>query len=162
LVSDAVAERVCNAVRSGMGAIFLHSAHHSKPFKMLMGTSCHLTWREDGDRELLWVVDPAHPIARGLGRFIKLDHEVTYGEPFGIPKPDELVFVASFEGGEVLRAGCCYRRDNGKIFYFQPGHETYPTFYQPEILQVIKNAIRWAKSDYRVMPTCPNVEKPLA
>ena len=161
LVPDAVAQRVRDAVQGGMGAIFLHSAHHSKPFKLLMGTTCHLTWREDGDRELLWVVDPAHPIAQGIGRFIKLDHEETYGEPFGIPTPQELVFIANFEGGEVLRAGCCYRRDNGKVFYFQPGHETFPTFYQPEILRVIKNAIHWAKPTYRVKPTCPQVTKPL-
>ena len=65
-VPDEVAKRVQNAVLSGMGAVFLHSAHHSKPFKLLMGTPCSLGWREDGDREYVWVCDPSHPIARVL------------------------------------------------------------------------------------------------
>lgn len=159
-VPDEVAQRVRNAVLGGMGAIFLHSAHHSKPFRLLMGTACNLTWREDGDREYLWVTNPAHPIAQGLSRYIKLDQEETYGEPFSIPNPDEIVFIANFEGGEVIRAGCCYRRENGKIFYFQPGHETYPTYYNKEIIQVIKNAVKWATSSYRGRITCPESKKP--
>lgn len=162
LVPDEVADRVRDAVLGGMGAIFLHSAHHSKPFKRLMGTSCNLSWRVDGDRELLWAVNPTHPIARGLDRFILLEQEETYSEPFGIPEPQELVFVANFEGGEVFRAGCCYRRENGKIFYFQPGHETYPTYHHADVLQVLKNAVRWAKPEARVELVCPHVSKPLA
>lgn len=161
-VPDAVALSVQQAVLKGMGAIFLHSAHHSKPFKLLMGTSCNLTWREDGDYELVWVCDPSHPIAQGIDRFIKLEHEETYGEPFAVPEPDKLVFIGSFQGGEVFRAGCCYRRQNGKIFYFQPGHETYPTFKNPDVIRVIKNAVYWAKPDYRVQElSCPKIQKPL-
>jgi trehalose utilization protein len=162
LVPDEVADRVRDAVLGGMGAIFLHSAHHSKPFKRLMGTSCNLSWRVDGDRELLWAVNPTHPIARGMDRFILLEQEETYSEPFGIPEPQELVFVANFEGGEVFRAGCCYRRENGKIFYFQPGHETYPTYHHADVLQVLKNAVRWATPEARVELVCPHVSKPLA
>ncbi len=159
LVPDEVAQRVQRAVLDGMGVIFLHSAHHSKPFKLLMGTSCNLTWREDGDRELLWVVDPAHPIAQGIDRYITLEQEEAYGEPFAVPTPDELVFIASFEGGEVFRAGCCYRRENGKVFYFQPGHESYPTYYHPSVLRVLKNAVYWAKPTGRRTIACPKVEK---
>lgn len=162
LVPDEVALSVQQAVLKGMGMIFLHSAHHSKPFKLLMGTPCNLTWREDGDRELVWVCNPAHPIARGIDRFIKLEHEETYGEPFSIPEPDELVFIGSFEGGEVFRAGCCYRRGNGKVFYFQPGHESFPTFKNPDVIKVIKNAVDWAKPNFRVAELdCPHVKKPL-
>ena len=161
-VPDEVAVRVQQAVLRGMGMIVLHSGHHSKPFKLLMGTSCNLTWREDGDYELVWVCNPAHPIAQGVGRFIKLEEEETYGEPFGIPEPDELVFIGGYEGGEVFRSGCCYRKENGRVFYFQPGHETVPTYYHPEILKVIKNAIRWANPIYRVKQLdCPHVTKPL-
>lgn len=161
-VPDEVAVRVQQAVLRGMGMIVLHSGHHSKPFKLLMGTSCNLTWREDGDYELVWVCNPAHPIAQGVGRFIKLEEEETYGEPFGIPEPDELVFIGGYEGGEVFRSGCCYRKENGRVFYFQPGHETVPTYHHPEILKVIKNAIRWAKPIYRVKQLdCPHVTKPL-
>ena len=162
LVPDETANIVKDAVLRGMGAIFLHSGHHSKPFKLLMGTSCNLTWREDGDRELLWVVNPAHPIAQGIGRFVNIEHEESYGEPFGIPEPQQTVFIGSFEGGEVMRAGCCWRKENGKVFYFQPGHETYPIYHNEEILKIIKNAIHWAKPDYRIAElTCPHVKKPL-
>ena len=161
-VPDEVAQRVRDAVHSGMGAIFLHSGHHSKPFRLLMGTPCNLTWREDGDYELVWVVNPAHSIAQGIGRFIKLEEVETYGEPFSIPEPDELVFIGSYEGGEVFRSGCCWQRGNGRVFYFQPGHETYPIYHQPEIIKVIKNAIHWAKPTYRAVIECPHVKKPLA
>lgn len=160
-VPDEVAVRVQQAVLRGMGFVVLHSGHHSKPFKLLMGTPCNLTWREDGDYELVWVCNPAHPIAQGIGRFIKLDHEETYGEPFSIPEPQELVFIGGYEHGEVFRAGCCWQRGNGKVFYFQPGHETFPTFYNPDVLRVIKNAIHWANPVYRAEIECPNVRKPL-
>ena len=161
-VPDEVAVRVQQAVLRGMGMIVLHSGHHSKPFKLLMGTSCNLTWREDGDYELVWVCNPAHPIAQGIGRFIKLEAEETYGEPFCVPEPDELVFIGGYQRGEVFRSGCCYRKENGKVFYFQPGHETVPTYHHPEIIKVIKNAIKWANPIYRVKALeCPHVRKPL-
>ena len=161
-VPDEVAERVQRAVLDGMGAIFLHSGHHSKPFRKLMGTSCNLTWREDGDYELVWNIKPSHPITQSIGRFFKLDHEETYGEPFTVPEPDELVLIGSYEGGEVFRAGCCYRRENGKIFYFQPGHETFPTFYHKDVVRIIRNAIHWAAPIYRVRMECPWVKPPMA
>ena len=149
-VPDEVAEMVQNAVLKGMGIIFLHSGHHSKPFRRLMGTPANLCWREDGDLERIWVVKPSHPIAQGLPRYFELEHEETYGEPFDVPEPDELVFIGWFSGGEVFRSGCCYRRGNGKIFYFQPGHESFPNYYNEYVQTVIKNAVRWAKPDYRV------------
>ena len=114
-----------------------------------MGTKCNLLWRCDGDYERIWNVKPSHPIAQGIGRFIYLEHEETYGEPFGIPDPDEVVFISSYEGGEVFRSGCCFTRELGRIFYFQPGHETYPTYYNEEIIKVIKNGINWVYSTYR-------------
>ena len=143
-VPDEVANRVRDAVLKGMGFIALHSAHHSKPFRYLMGTSCNLTWRENGDSERIWVVDPSNPIAQGLGRYFELPNEEAYGEYFDIPQPDRLVFIGHYDGGEVFRSGCCFQRGYGKIFYFQPGHETFPTFYIPEVQTVIKNAVRWA------------------
>lgn len=162
LVPDEVARRVRDHVHKGMGAIFLHSAHMSKPFHLLMGTPGTLTWREDGDRELVWVINPAHPITQGLGRFIHLEHEETYGEPFAIPNPDEVLFIGNFEGGEVFRSGCTWQRGNGKVFYFQPGHETFPIFHNPEILTVIRNAIHWAAPVIRTEKLeCPWVKKPL-
>ena len=157
LVPDEVAALVRDAVLSGMGAIFLHSGHHSKPFKTLMGTSANLCWRESGDSELVWVVEPSHPITRGINRYFKLDAEETYGEPFVIPTPDKLLLLANFSGGEVFRAGCLFERGNGKIFYFQPGHETFPTYYNPDVQTVIKNAVRYLAPTYREVTACHHV-----
>ena len=161
LVPDEIVKRVQAEVLKGMGIIFLHSAHHSKPFKALMGTTCNLCWRESGDFERVWVVDPASPITQGLGKYFEIPHEEMYGERFDIPEPDRLVLLGWYEQGEVFRSGCCFKRGNGKIFYFQPGHESYPTYYIPEVQLVIKNAVRWAKPEFRAKElVCPMVEAP--
>jgi trehalose utilization protein len=143
-VEDEIVERVHKRVLQGMGLIVLHSGHFSKIFKRLMGTSCDLKWREANERERIWVVNPAHPIAAGLGEFFEIPQEEMYGEYFDIPEPDSLVFVSWFQGGEVFRSGCCYYRGEGRVFYFRPGHETHPTYFQEEVQQVIANAVRWA------------------
>ncbi len=143
-VGDEIVERVQQRVLAGMGLIVLHSGHHSKIFKKLMGTSCSLRWREAGEKERIWVVAPGHPIAQGLGPYFEVPECEMYGEHFDIPAPDELVFVSWFQGGEVFRSGCCFHRGHGKIFYFRPGHETHPIYYQKEVRQVIANAVRWA------------------
>ncbi|OMF28133.1 trehalose utilization protein ThuA [Paenibacillus sp. FSL H8-0548] len=155
-VDDAVVERVQQRVWEGMGLIVLHSGHFSKIFKKLMGTGCDLKWREAGEKERLWVVNPAHPIAAGLPEYITLEHEEMYGEHFDIPAPDELIFVSWFEGGEVFRSGCTFSRGQGKIFYFRPGHETYPTYYNPQVLQVIQNSVRWAAPSHAAVPVRGN------
>jgi trehalose utilization protein len=150
-VSDEIVERVYNRVLRGMGLIVLHSGHFSKIFKKLMGTSCDLKWREANEKERIWVVKPGHPIAEGIGEYFELPQEEMYGEHFDIPEPDELVMVSWFEGGEVFRSGCCYTRGLGKIFYFRPGHETFPTYYHPGVRKVISNAVNWAapvKTEY--------------
>lgn len=143
-VSDAIVERVHKRVLDGMGLIVLHSGHFSKIFRRLMGTTCDLKWREANERERLWVVEPGHPIAQGIGEVIELDEEEMYGERFDIPQPETLVFLSWFQGGEVFRSGCCYTRGKGRIFYFRPGHETHPTYYHPDIRRVIANAVHWA------------------
>lgn len=143
-VSDETVERIYKKVLQGMGLIVLHSGHRSKIFIKLMGTTCDLKWSEVPNKERLWVVDPAHPITEGLGQYIEIPHEELYGEFFDIPAPDELVFVSWFEGGTVFRSGCSFFRGLGKIFYFRPGHEEFPTYYNQEVLRVIANAIRWA------------------
>ncbi|GAB4580336.1 MAG: trehalose utilization protein ThuA [Anaerolineales bacterium] len=144
-VSDEIVNRVYKRiVEEGLGLVALHSAHFSKIFIKLMGTTCNLKWREIGEKERIWVVNPGHPIAQGLGDYIEITHEEMYGEHFDIPQPDELVLVSWFQGGEVFRSGCCFYRGRGKIFYFRPGHETYPTYYHPGVLHVIANGVRWA------------------
>jgi trehalose utilization protein len=143
-VSDQVVDKVQARVLDGMGLLVLHSGHFSKIFKRLMGTTCDLKWREGNDHERIWVVEPGHPIAEGLGECIELGPEEMYGERFDIPAPETLVFVSWFTGGEVFRSGCCYTRGRGKIFYFRPGHETYPTYFDANVRRVIANAARWA------------------
>jgi len=144
-----------------MGLIVLHSGHFSKPFKLLMGTSCDLKWREANEKERLWIVSPNHPIVEGLGEFIELPEEEMYGEFFDIPAPDELVFTSWFQGGEVFRSGCTFRRGHGKVFYFRPGHETHPTYHNIEIQKVIANAVRWAAPVKLTNPRAFGNRKPL-
>ena len=143
-VKDEIVERVYQRVMDGMGLIVLHSGHHSKIFKKLMGVNADLKWREANEKERLWVVNPAHPIADGLPDYFELPHEEMYGEPFGIPEPDSLVLVSWFQGGEIFRSGCCFYRGRGKVFYFRPGHETFPTYYDKNVRHVIANGVRWA------------------
>ena len=143
-VDDAIVAKVCVRVLQGMGLVVLHSGHFSKVFKKLMGTTCNLKWRESGDLERIWTVKPSHPIAAGLPEFFELPSEETYGEHFDIPDPDEVVFASWFSGGELFRSGCCFERGNGKIFYFRPGHETFPTFYDENVRKVLVNAAIWA------------------
>lgn len=159
-VKDEVVQKVKRRVLDGMGLIVLHSGHFSKIFKELMGTGCDLKWREADEKERLWVVAPGHPIAEGIGEYIELEKEEMYGEFFDIPAPDELVFTSWFEGGEVFRSGCAYTRGNGKVFYFRPGHETYPTYHHKDIQRVLVNAVKWARSVARRRPVYGNV-KPL-
>ncbi len=159
MVSDEVVDRVHARVLEGMGLIVLHSGHYSKIFRRLMGTSCSLTWREADERERLWVCNPGHPIARGIDRCFELPREEMYGEPFGIPAPEEQVFISWFEGGEVFRSGCCWRRGNGSIFYFRPGHEAYPTYHDENVQRVIANAAEWARPRGVWVDSCPNVPK---
>ena len=160
-VSDDVAEKVQRRVLEGMGLIVLHSAHISKPFLRLMGTSCLLRWREAGEKERLWVVEPGHPIVDGLGAYFEIPHEEMYGERFDIPAPDATVFISWLAGGNVFRSGCCYTRGKGRIFYFRPGHETFPTYHQKEVQTVIRNAVRWAAPGNGPVMKLGDSEEPL-
>ena len=149
-VDDARAEYLQKRVLDGMGLIVLHSGHHAKVFRRLMGTSCNFAWREadDGERERLWTVQPSHPIAAGIPPYVELPKSEMYGEPFDIPPPDELVFVSWYEGGDVMRSGCCFNRGRGKVFYFGPGHETFPIYRDPHVIRILANAIGYVKQSH--------------
>ena len=158
-VEDSYVERVIDRVRRGMGIIFLHSAHKSKPFMRLAGTTGSLAWREAAEKSRVWTVSPAHPIACGVPEQFLLDHEEMYCEPFGIPEPESTVFISWFEGGNVFRSGVTFQREYGRIFYFQPGHETYATYHNPHVQRVITNAVKWARPVIKVSSLeCPKVE----
>ncbi|MFA5057165.1 MAG: ThuA domain-containing protein [Opitutaceae bacterium] len=144
-VHDEIVHRVWMRLLAGMGLIVLHSGHFSKIFQRALGTRCGLRWRDCGERERIWVCHPGHPIAAGLPPHFELPREEMYGEPFGIPEPEEQVFISWFEGGDVFRSGCCWHRGAGRIFYFRPGHETFPTYHDPNVRRVIANAVAWAR-----------------
>ncbi|WP_274365040.1 ThuA domain-containing protein [Paenibacillus thermotolerans] len=161
-VSDEIVNRVYRRVLDGMGLIVLHSGHASKIFGKLMGTETgRLKWREADEKERMWVVAPAHPITEGIGEYIELEREEMYGEHFDVPAPDELVLVSWFEGGEVFRSGMTFTRSKGKIFYFRPGHETYPTYYHKDVLKVIGNAVKWAAPKATPVPVYGHAATPL-
>lgn len=165
-VDDAVVERVVRHVWAGMGLIVLHSGHFAKVFKRLLGTPCNLSWREAGERERLWTTAPNHPITAGLPKSFELENEEMYGEPFGVPEPLETIFISWFEGGEVFRSGLTWKRGAGKIFYFRPGHEAYPTYHDAHVQTVIRNAVEWAHNpaprltDVDAAPNVPVEEAP--
>ncbi len=143
-VDDKIVARVQRRVWQGMGLLAMHSAHASKVFRQLMGTSCTLRWREAAEKERVWTVQPSHPITAGLSdEFFELTHTEMYGEFFDIPAPEELIFISWFEGGEVFRSGCTFRRGKGKIFYFSPGHETFPIYHDRNVQRVLANAVQW-------------------
>jgi len=143
-VEDALVDRIQKRILEGMGLIVLHSGHLSKIFRRMTGTACRLRWREVGEKERLWVVSPSHPIAQGVPETFVIPNHEMYGEPFDIPPDGRVVFMSWFEGGNVFRSGVAFERDRGRIFYFSPGHETFPVYHDPVIRKIIGNAIRWA------------------
>ncbi len=145
-VADALVERIYDRVcRGGMGLILLHSAHQSKVFRRIVGMSGELSCGPD-QHEIMWTLLPGHPIAAGVPDHFSLFEEL-YCEPFYIPRPDELVFGGWFERGYLFRAGLCYHRGAGRVFYFQPGHEYCRSFENVHVRRILCNAVRWAASD---------------
>lgn len=140
-VDNALVERIFHRVQAGMGMIFLHSAHKSKPFSRILGTTGNLTWGRN-QRCIVWNLCPTHPIAQGIPAHFELCEEL-YSEPFFIPKPDDLLFASWYEDGNLFRGGFTYTRGLGKIFYFHPGHETCTSFANPHVQRVLQNAVRW-------------------
>lgn len=160
VIPDWLSRKIVERIWKGMGFIALHSAHKSKPFMEVLGCSGTLRWRE-GDFCRVWNTCPTHPIAEGISEYIELDEEEMYGEVFDIPRPDDVVFMSWFSGGELLRSGCTWQRGYGKIFYFQPGHETSPSYNNPDIVRIICNAVRWAAPViWRDRLDCPKIPNP--
>ncbi len=125
-VDDTWVQAVRDRVLDGMGFIALHSSLNSKPFRALIGTSCRSAGFRHGDGELVWTASAAHPITDGIPSPIIVPDSEMYSEPFDIAQLDDVVFISSFDGGEVFRSGITFTRGRGKIFYFAPGHEDVP------------------------------------
>lgn len=163
-VSDELVTKIQKRVYLGkMGFIALHSGHHSKPFKAIVGTNGNLQWGRE-QKEIIWNLMPSHPIAAGIPEHFLIESEELYSEPFYIPQPDALVFGGWFEDGCIFRSGACFIRGAGKVFYFQPGHETCRSFYNPYVQRIITNAVYWAKPNdtaCSVEDKCPNIKIPI-
>ena len=157
-VDDELVKKIQTRVYLGnMGFIALHSGHHSKPFKAIVGTNGNLSWGRD-QKEIMWTIMPQHPIAAGIPDHFLIEQEELYCEPFYIPQPDALVFGAWYEDGYIFRTGACFLRGAGKVFYFQPGHETCRSFYNPYVQKIITNAVYWAAPSeigYDIDNGCP-------
>ena len=163
-VDDALVEKIRKRVYLGkMGFIALHSGHHSKPFKAIVGTNGNLQWGRN-QKEIVWNMSPGHPIAAGIPDHFLIESEELYAEPFYIPQPEELIFGAWFEDGFIFRAGCVFHRGAGRVFYFQPGHETCKSFFNPYVRRIIKNAVDYVKPTalgFTVEDKCPHILTPV-
>ena len=159
-VKDDLVERIRQRVYvGGMGFIALHSAHHSKPFRAIVGTTGNLLWG-DNQKEIIWNIMPSHPIAAGIPAHFELPEEELYAEPFQIPQPDAHIFEGWYEHGYVFRTGCTFLRGAGRVFYFQPGHAPCPSFYDANVQRIITNGVRWAAPNdfgYEIESGCPYV-----
>ena len=140
-VDDVLVEKIRQRVYAGMGFLPLHSAHHSKPFKSIIGCTGNLRWGRE-QKAIVWNLAPWHPIAKGLPMSFQITEEL-YGEPFYIPRPEDIVFATWFEDGNIFRGGVTYRRGLGKIFYFHTGHESAKSLKDENVQRIIKNAIYW-------------------
>lgn len=161
-VDDKLVEKIRNRVYAGkMGLIVLHSGHHSKVFRSIVGATGNLSWGRN-QKEVVWNLMPQHPIAAGIPDHFILKSEELYAEPFYIPQPDQLVFGGWYEDGHIFRSGCCFFRGVGKIFYFQPGHEYCRSFYNPYVQRIIRNAVEWVKPadvGYEIPAGAPQITK---
>jgi trehalose utilization protein len=147
-VKDALIEQIVGRVKNdGMGFIALHSSHYSKALRKLLGTDCGFAaYVADGSGLDVTVKAKDHPIARGIDNF-SLAHTERYSEPFQIPEPETVVFDGVYKrpdgSTEASRQGLVWTVGKGKVFYFQPGHETYPHFFDKNVRKILRNAVRW-------------------
>lgn len=84
-----------------------------------------------------------HPIVREVPAEFEIAATEMYDEPFHVPEPDEVILEERWATGEWFRSGAIWKLGKGRVFYFRPGHETYPVFTQPVPLLILTNAVRW-------------------
>jgi len=104
---------------------------------------CFPGYRADGKPSSVHVVDPDHPIVKGVPKTFTIPNTEMYDEPFHVPDPDEVVFEERWPTGEWFRSGMVWNIGKGKVFYYRPGHETYKVFFEEHPLKIIENAVRW-------------------
>jgi len=149
-VPEAVIQRIVAHIRDkGMGYLPLHSSHYALPFKAALNAILETkdvgSWRDyinDGKPLEIIVADSTHPIAKGVKNFT-IPKTERYVEPFQVPGAETVVFNGTYADGQHARQGLCWTLGQGRIFYWRPGHEEYPIFFQPEVQKIITNAVHW-------------------
>ena len=105
---------------------------------------CEITeWHEAGLPSHVTTLLPEHPIARGIALHFDISKTETYVEPFHVPKPDAVIFQEKWDGYPEFRSGMLWSVGRGRVFYFRPGHETFPVYLEPIPLRIIGNAVEW-------------------
>jgi trehalose utilization protein len=99
--------------------------------------------RADAKPSHVRILAKNHPIARGVPETFDISQTEMYDEPFHVPTPDAVIFEERWDAGERFRGGCLWNLGAGKVFYFRPGHETYPVFKEAAPLRLVENAVRW-------------------
>ena len=129
-------------VNSDLTPFFLATRRgRSTSVQVHLPNCCFPSWRADGKSSKVIVDSISHPIAVGLPHQFKLSATEMYAEPFHVPEPDTVVFREMWEMGEWFRSGMVWNIGKGKVFYFRPGHETYPVYNQPEVKTILNNAV---------------------
>jgi trehalose utilization protein len=104
---------------------------------------CFPAWRADGKPSTITILKPEHPIAQGLPAKFTIPHTEMYDEPFHVPTPDERILEECWETGEWFPSGSVWKLGKGRVFYFRPGHETFPVYKDGNVLKLLENAARW-------------------
>ena len=118
-------------------------AHEGSVWKLTLPQCVFPAWRADGAPSHVTTLLPQHPIAAGLPEHWDVAKTEMYDEPFHVPTPDAVIFEEKWDKGEHFRSGCVWTVGHGRVFYFRPGHETFPVYLQVEPLRVLENAVRW-------------------
>lgn len=129
--------------RLSPSAIYRRPPQGPVEVKLTLPNCCFPAYRGDGKPSVMRVLLPDHPIAKGVPAEFSIAQTEMYDEPFHVPTPDAVVLEEHWERGEWFRSGSLWNVGKGKVFYFRPGHETYPVYKDPNVLRVIENAVRW-------------------
>ncbi len=121
----------------------LHAGGVVKNVRVDLPNCVFPSYRHDAKHSRVTMLHPEHPIAQGVPPVFEVSQTEMYDEPFHVPEPDAVIFQETFRDGGWFRGGMVWTLGKGKVFYFRPGHETYPVFKEEYPLRILENAARW-------------------